>query len=110
MKIGLSTLPRKMIPILKFSEKENTYSDGGNSIIVIGLENPLYKACQDENDFIWITQYLLGHEMQHVLSTTEKLGNGELAKELDWFVKKFLSKLKDPTNVVFLKKVIITIL
>ena len=42
MKIGLSTLPRKMIPILKFSEKENTYSDGGNSIIVIGLENPLY--------------------------------------------------------------------
>ena len=104
MKIGLSTLPRKMIPILKFSEKENTYSDGGNSIIVIGLENPLYKACQDENDFIWITQYLLGHEMQHVLSTTEIAWKWGISQGTRLVCQEISKQIEGPNKRRFLKE------
>lgn len=72
LKIGLATLPRKRVPLLKFLEGKDTYCDSEHGIIVIGLESEMYSYAKDEKDFIWITQYLLGHEMQHVLSTTGK--------------------------------------
>jgi len=70
VKIGLARMPRKQIPTLFFNEKPDTFTN--KNIINIGLESPLYALCNDENEFIMITLYLLGHEMQHCLSTPDK--------------------------------------
>ncbi len=70
VKIGLSDLPRRNIPALEFGDDGDTYTVKG--IIHVGLQSPVLKGDMEEDELIAKILYLLGHEMQHVLSTPDK--------------------------------------
>lgn len=62
---------RDMIPDLLFRDGEDTYTDGGDHI-VIGLSCFLYNFCYTDEDFIITTKYLIGHELGHCEFTADK--------------------------------------
>lgn len=60
-------VPRRHIPDLIFTLEEDCYTD--NSKIVIGFDQP---ECQTMEELYAFVYYVLGHEVQHILSTTQK--------------------------------------
>lgn len=60
-------VPRRNIPDLIFNTGEACYTD--HEKIVLGLNQPEYETEEQLYAFIY---YVLGHEVQHILSTTNK--------------------------------------
>lgn len=60
-------VPRRYIPDLIFNTEKECYTD--HSKIVIGLDQP---ECQTAEELYAFVYYVLGHEVQHILSTTQK--------------------------------------
>lgn len=102
VKIGLARMPRKQIPTLFFNEKPDTFTN--KNIINIGLESPLYALCNDENDFIMITLYLLGHEMQHCLSTPDKYWAWGIEHGTRLICTKISERMEGPGKRIFRKE------
>lgn len=67
MKFCLASLPEKKIPVLELDLGKESYTDGERIRIGIGD----IKAEDEESLMRWAL-YLIGHECQHVLSTTQK--------------------------------------
>ena len=67
MKFGLAVLPEKRMPVLQLALDEGCYTN--HAVIHIGLADA--ETDTEENLMRW-TMFRLGHEMQHVLSTTQK--------------------------------------
>lgn len=65
-------------PDLLFRPGEETYT--GDGTIVLGLDQEFLASAQDEPEFINAALYLLGHEMQHDLSTADKAWKWGLSK------------------------------
>ena len=88
MGLNLATLPEDRIPDLRLDEKtEDCYTD--HMEIVLGLKMQFFNECKEEKDVDATIMYLMGHEMQHCLSSPDKAwkwgityGTMELAKEL----------------------------
>lgn len=60
-------VPRRHIPDLIFNLQKECYTD--HSRIVLGLDQP---ECQTMEELYAFVYYVLGHEVQHILSTTQK--------------------------------------
>lgn len=60
-------VPRRYIPDLVFNTGKDCYTDHAH--IVLGLDQPMCNTTQELYAFVY---YVLGHEVQHVLSTTPK--------------------------------------
>ena len=60
-------VPRRYIPDLIFNLQKDCYTD--HSKIVLGLDQP---DCQTMEELYAFVYYVLGHEVQHILSTTQK--------------------------------------
>lgn len=60
-------VPRRNIPDLIFTMEQDCYTD--HSKIVLGLNQP---DCEDDVELYSFIYYVLGHEVQHILSTTQK--------------------------------------
>ncbi len=60
-------VPRRHIPDLIFNHQQDCYTDHAH--IVLGLDQPEYPPEVELYGFI---EYVLGHEVQHILSTTQK--------------------------------------
>lgn len=60
-------VPRRYIPDLVFNTEGECYTD--HSKIVLGLDQPECLTMEELYAFIY---YVLGHEVQHILSTTQK--------------------------------------
>lgn len=60
-------VPRRFIPDLIFNIEKDCYTD--HSRIVLGLDQP---ECQTMEELYAFVYYVLGHEVQHILSTTQK--------------------------------------
>lgn len=69
MKFGLASVSKKRMPSLELALDEGCYTDSHRGIIHMGIG--MFQAETEEDLMRW-TLYVLGHEMQHVLSTTEK--------------------------------------
>lgn len=73
--LGLSTATelygtKHEIPHFIVNMGDKCYTN--NKAIVLGLEHPCYQWCQDKNDLFENSDYVKGHEIQHIKSTTEK--------------------------------------
>ncbi len=60
-------VPRRNIPDLIFNYERDCYTD--HSKIVLGLDQP---DCETDVELYAFIYYVLGHEVQHILSTTQK--------------------------------------
>lgn len=67
MKMCLADLPDARMPRLEFGEDDEVYTN--NVIIHIGLNRI---EAENEEEMISTVSYMLGHEIQHIRSTTEK--------------------------------------
>ena len=67
MKMCLADLPDARIPKLRFGTDEDVYTN--NVIIHVGLERIEAKS---EEEMLSTVSYMLGHEIQHIRSTSEK--------------------------------------
>lgn len=67
MRFGLMSLPKKRIPKLVIAMDNGSYTD--NEVIHIGISE--IDASTDQELLYWV-KYLIGHESQHILSTTDK--------------------------------------
>lgn len=70
MHIYLAELPEARMPVLELMEDEGAWTN--NQIIHIGTGN---LSIHDEKEMMMWATFLLGHEIQHVLSTTDKAWN-----------------------------------
>lgn len=60
-------VPRRYIPDLILNTGKDCYTD--HSKIVLGLDQP---DCENEAELFGFIYFVLGHEVQHILSTTQK--------------------------------------
>lgn len=69
MKMCLSDI-KKIFPILILTnESADSYTDADNSVIQIGIKD---REPETEEELMMFVQYVIGHEVQHVRSTTKK--------------------------------------
>lgn len=101
VKICLANLPKKKIPLLSFTNSNDIYTD--HDSIVIGLNSPSYVMCQTEEDFICMTLYLLGHEMQHILSSPKKAWNWGLQQGTRMLCMKISEQVEGANKRKFIK-------
>ena len=74
----MSLVSLENAPDLLFRPGEETYT--GDGTIVLGLDQEFLASAHDEPEFINASLYLLGHEMQHDLSTADKAWKWGLSK------------------------------
>ena len=98
MKIYLAKLPESKMPVLELMTDDGSWTN--NMMIHIGTGNT---NIHNEKEMMLWTTFLLGHEIQHVLSTTDKSWNYGLSGGFQAICEEF-SKIAEPKPRRFVKK------
>lgn len=98
MKIYLAKLPESKMPVLELKTDDGSWTN--NVLIHIGTGNT---NIHNEKEMMLWTTFLLGHEIQHVLSTTDKSWNYGLNGGFQAICEEF-SKIAEPKPRRFVKE------
>lgn len=82
--IEFSSLGAKAIPTLTIGKDRDCYFDGEHNLIHIGLAHPNFDLANNEEELFAIIIFELGHESQHVHSTTSKDWQAGQTMCLNW--------------------------